>query len=108
MAVRKKHLFSDELRDLGEYGQALGHPARVQILEVLARESKCRFERLCLSLPLSRQTVSYHLRHLVKSGWVTTTEVDHGQSAGYRLRADMIEAASSELMTFCRRLLKAG
>ena len=108
MAVRKKHLFKEDVRELGEYGQALGHPARVQILEVLAQESKCRFERLCLSLPLSRPTVSYHLGHLVKSGWVTTTEVDNGQAAGYQLRAEMIEAASSELMAFCRTLLKAA
>lgn len=108
MAVRKKHLFDWSQQELGEYGQALGHPARVQILELLSRETSCKFEQLNTSLPLSRATVSYHLNHLVKSGWVVTTELNNGRAAGYRLRSEMIQSASVELMAFCKMLMKAA
>ena len=50
--------------------KALGHPARVAILALLARRESCVCGELVLELPLSQSTVSQHLKELKTAGLV--------------------------------------
>lgn len=53
--------------------KALGHPARIQILEILIRESSCLTGDLSGRLPLAPSTVSQHLKVLREAGLVRGT-----------------------------------
>jgi ArsR family transcriptional regulator, arsenate/arsenite/antimonite-responsive transcriptional repressor len=56
---------------LAKYCKALGHPARVQIVRLLADEGACQTGSLVDRLPLAQSTISEHLRILREAGLVT-------------------------------------
>lgn len=56
--------------ELAELGKALGHPARVRILRILARRSACICGDIVEELPLAQSTVSQHLKVLKEAGLV--------------------------------------
>jgi len=51
-------------RELARVSKALGHPARVQILRLLARRGQCVCGDIVRELPLAQSTVSQHLKIL--------------------------------------------
>ena len=55
-----------EVRDLrfAELAKAIGHPARLAILNHLATKKECITNHLVHELPLSQATVSQHLKAL--------------------------------------------
>ena len=55
--------------------KALAHPARVQIVELLARQAECRGADVFAELPLAQSTVSEHLRVLKDAGIVEADPV---------------------------------
>jgi ArsR family transcriptional regulator, arsenate/arsenite/antimonite-responsive transcriptional repressor len=55
---------------LAAMAKALGHPARVRILRLLAHRSTCMTGDLVAELPLAQSTVSEHLRVLRDAGLV--------------------------------------
>jgi ArsR family transcriptional regulator len=56
--------------ELGLFAKALGHPARVKILSVLAGREQCTCGEVVAELPLAQSTVSEHLRILKEAGLV--------------------------------------
>lgn len=56
--------------ELAVLAKALGHPARVKILRILARRSECLCGELVDELPLAQSTVSQHLKILKQAGLV--------------------------------------
>ncbi|MBC8037266.1 MAG: winged helix-turn-helix transcriptional regulator [Rhizobiales bacterium] len=50
--------------------KALGHPARVEILRVLAERGTCICGEVVEVLPLAQSTVSQHLKVLKEAGFV--------------------------------------
>lgn len=56
--------------ELAALAKALGHPARVQILRVLARRTTCICGDLVDALPLAQSTVSQHLKVLKDAGLI--------------------------------------
>lgn len=56
---------------LARYCKALGHPARIRILRVLAGQGSCQTGSLVDQLPLAQSTISEHLRILREAGLVT-------------------------------------
>lgn len=60
--------------ELAAFAKALGHPVRVQILRILARENAHRCCRIVDELPLAQSTVSEHLRILKSTGLVRSNE----------------------------------
>jgi ArsR family transcriptional regulator len=50
--------------------KALGHPARIRIIEYLKQEDRCICGEIVDTLPLAQSTVSQHLKILKKSGLV--------------------------------------
>lgn len=56
--------------ELAGLAKALGHPARVQILRLLARRGRCVCGEIVKELPLAQSTVSQHLKILKETGLV--------------------------------------
>jgi DNA-binding transcriptional ArsR family regulator len=55
---------------LAKYAKALGHPARVAILKLLAQKQTCVCGDIVDELPLSQSTVSQHLKELKGAGLI--------------------------------------
>jgi ArsR family transcriptional regulator len=59
--------------ELSRLAKALGHPARVKILRILARRRECLCGEIVHELPLAQSTVSQHLKILKETGLVRGT-----------------------------------
>jgi DNA-binding transcriptional ArsR family regulator len=70
MGRSKKQVFSADQNRLADLARALGHPARIAILEFLARSNACMCGDIVEELPLSQSTVSQHLRELKNVGLI--------------------------------------
>ncbi|MBD2721621.1 ArsR/SmtB family transcription factor [Hymenobacter armeniacus] len=70
MATHKRQAFTDQEQELAQVAKALGHPARVAIVRLLAQRRACVCGELVLELPLSQSTVSQHLKELKAAGLV--------------------------------------
>jgi ArsR family transcriptional regulator len=57
-------------RELASLAKAVGHPARVLILRLLARRDACVCGEIVDELPLSQSTVSQHLAVLKAAGLI--------------------------------------
>jgi ArsR family transcriptional regulator, arsenate/arsenite/antimonite-responsive transcriptional repressor len=62
----------DDVR-LAQLAKALGHPARIRILRLLAARETCITGDVVAELPLAQSTVSEHLRILREAGLVQAT-----------------------------------
>jgi DNA-binding transcriptional ArsR family regulator len=79
---------------LARMAKALGHPARIAILRVLA-ERACVCGEIVDTLPLAQSTVSQHLKVLKEAGWITG--VIDGPRTCYALDREAIGALRSLL-----------
>lgn len=70
MGKTKTGVFSDAQNELASLAKALGHPARIAILEVLIKKNTCICGDLVEELPLSQSTVSQHLKALKEAGLI--------------------------------------
>ncbi|NRB52274.1 MAG: winged helix-turn-helix transcriptional regulator [Saprospiraceae bacterium] len=64
----KKELFTPEQNRIAGLAKALGHPARIAILEYLLKVDACICGDIVEVLPLSQSTVSQHLKALKEVG----------------------------------------
>mgnify|MGYP004003855523 FL=1 len=62
--------YSDEHIKLARFAKALGHPARVKIMEILANQSCCYSGDIFEELPIARSTLSQPLKELKDSGLI--------------------------------------
>jgi DNA-binding transcriptional ArsR family regulator len=70
MGTSKKEAFSGNQNRLADLAKALGHPARIAILEFLAKKNTCICGDIVDELPLSQATVSQHLAELKRVGLI--------------------------------------
>ena len=70
MAYSKTDQFSESEIQAARVAKALGHPARIAILELLAKKSTCICGDIVNELPLSQSTVSQHLKELKTAGLI--------------------------------------
>lgn len=70
MAINKSTEFGVEAQTLAEFAKAIAHPARIEILKVLAEKNSCICGEIVDVMPLSQSTVSQHLKALKKAGIV--------------------------------------
>ena len=73
MGITKTAGFSDETNSFAGLLKALGHPARLAIVEHLIQKKQCICGELVLELPLSQPTISQHLTELKKAGIIQGT-----------------------------------
>lgn len=79
MGRSKTQAFSSGQNRLAALAKALGHPARIAILEYLGRNDACMCGSIVDALPLSQATVSQHLAVLKEAGLI------HGDIGGPRI-----------------------
>jgi len=72
MAYLKNEAYPENEIMLARFSKALGHPARIVILRHLAsmKECTCCFNILSDKLPISKSTVSQHLKELKNAGLI--------------------------------------
>ncbi|MBI5021772.1 MAG: winged helix-turn-helix transcriptional regulator [Ignavibacteriales bacterium] len=70
MAFSKKSSFDKRQSRVSGYANALSHPARVAILETLAKRKSCICGEIVEVLPLAQSTVSQHLKELREIGLI--------------------------------------
>lgn len=68
MGITKSEHFTDRQNELANVLKALGHPARVAIVEYLIQHKQCICGDIVNELPLSQATISQHLRELKQVG----------------------------------------
>lgn len=68
MGLTKSDNFNTAQNRAAALAKAIGHPARIAILEVLLKKNTCICGDLVDELPLSQSTVSQHLRALKEAG----------------------------------------
>ena len=61
-SIRQEHL--------ARFAKAMGHPARIAILQFIARQEKCYFGDINEELPIAKATVSQHLKELKEAGLI--------------------------------------
>lgn len=66
MGITKTTGFSEETNKMAEILKALGHPARLEIVQFLMKSSSCVCGDIVEVLPLAQSTVSKHLSELKK------------------------------------------
>ncbi len=84
--------------------KALGHPARIAILKILAKRNTCFCGDITEVLPLAQSTVSQHLKAL-KSAGLIKGEVE-GVRTCYCLNPDGIKELKSLLSELSDELIK--
>lgn len=67
--------YSIKQEQLARFAKALGHPARIAILQFLANEKECCFGCIHEELPIAKATVSQHLKELREAGLIRSEEV---------------------------------
>lgn len=70
----KAEVFDKELQELATFAKVISHPARLAILKYLAETKTCISGDISDQLPLSRTTVSQHLKELREIGLIHGTE----------------------------------
>ena len=70
MAITKKSLFIAPQREIANVAKALAHPARVAIIELLAKKGSCICNSIVNELPLAQSTISQHLKALKDAGLI--------------------------------------
>ena len=68
MGATKTDHFTDNQNELAVLAKALGHPARIAIIEYLLRVNTCICGDIVNELPLAQPTVSQHLKELKNAG----------------------------------------
>jgi ArsR family transcriptional regulator len=69
-SMNKAEKFDESLQGLARFAKVISHPARLAILKYLAESKSCISGDISDSLPLSRTTVSQHLKALRDMGLI--------------------------------------
>lgn len=68
MGASKTDHFSDKQNEIATLAKALGHPARIAIVDYLLKVNTCICGDIVNELPLAQPTVSQHLKELKNAG----------------------------------------
>ena len=77
--MNKSEKFDESLQELSRFAKVISHPARLAILKYLAETKSCISGDISDYLPLSRSTVSQHLKELRDIGLI------HGEIDGLKI-----------------------
>jgi len=68
MGATKTDFFTDKQNQVAIMAKAMGHPARIAIIEYLVKVDTCICGDIVNELPLAQPTVSQHLKELKQAG----------------------------------------
>lgn len=66
----KNKQYTTEQKQIARVAKAMGHPARIAILDFLAKQESCYFGDIHEELPIAKATVSQHLKELKDAGLI--------------------------------------
>ncbi len=102
MAISKKEEFGQKEQSLAAFAKAISHPARIAILNVLAKKNECICGEIVEVLPLAQSTVSQHLKELKNAGLIEGS-VD-GPRSCYCINWKAFEKFNTEFASLFTRL----
>ncbi|MPM07953.1 hypothetical protein SDC9_54264 [bioreactor metagenome] len=70
MGATKTEHYTDQQNQIATITKALGHPARIAIIEYLLKVNACICNDIVDELPLAQSTVSQHLKELKNAGLI--------------------------------------
>ena len=70
MGATKTEHFTDKQNSIAILTKALGHPARIAIMEYLIKVDNCICGDIVKELPLAQPTISQHLKELKNAGLI--------------------------------------
>jgi DNA-binding transcriptional ArsR family regulator len=70
MGITKTEHFTTTQNELAILAKAIGHPARIAIIEYLLKTKSCICGDIVNELPLAQPTVSQHLKELKNAGLI--------------------------------------
>ena len=73
MGVTKSAEFTEKQNNIANLAKAIGHPARVAIIEYLMKVDTCICGDIVNELPLAQATISQHLKELKNAGIIKGT-----------------------------------
>ena len=73
MGATKSDLFTKKQNELANMAKAIGHPARIAILQQLIKTNACICGDLVEELGLAQPTISQHLKELKHAGIIQGT-----------------------------------
>ena len=85
MGITRTDLYTDRQNELALWAKALGHPARIAIVEHLLAKNACITGDLVQEIGLAQATISQHLRALRDAGIIRGTI--EGTSVNYCIDA---------------------
>ena len=103
--MNKAEKFDNDLRELASFSRVISHPARLAILKYLAESRTCVSGDISDFIPLSRTTVSQHLKELRNSGLIQG-EIE-GTRINYCLDNSEIEKKYKKLRKYFAVIRKA-
>jgi ArsR family transcriptional regulator len=76
--------------------KALADPRRVAVLQAIADEECCACQHLREQFPVSKATISHHIKELVRAGVIEARR--EGQFLNCLVRREVLEAYAAELL----------
>jgi DNA-binding transcriptional ArsR family regulator len=98
MGLTKTEIFTEKQNKLASMMKALGHPARIAILQLLIKSQACICGHLVEELGLAQATISQHLKELKNVGLIKGTI--EGTSVCYCIDAKVWNQFKSVLQAF--------
>ncbi len=102
MVTAKHELFNEALQEQASLFKALAHPARLQILQFLAKSKNCISGDISEELPLSRTTVNQHLTELKEAGLIKGHV--EGVKMKYCLDGEKVKEMKNHLTSFLEEI----
>ncbi len=73
MGVTKTNIFTKQQNEIALFAKAIGHPARVSILQHIFKANACICGDLVTEIGLAQPTISQHLKELKQLGLIKGT-----------------------------------
>lgn len=99
MGATKTEHFTNKQNSIATLAKALGHPARITIVEYLIKVDTCICGDIVNELPLAQATVSQHLKELKNAGLIK------GNIDGNAICYCIDEKAIEKLQTYFANIL---
>lgn len=96
MGITKSNLFSHDQNELANMAKAIGHPARIAILQHLLQSNQCINSDLVKELGLAQATISQHLKELKSHGIIQGTV--EGTSMCYCINGEVWQALRNNFL----------
>lgn len=102
MGITKTDFFTEQQNQTATIFKALGHPARIAIVEYLLKAKSCICGDIVNEFPLAQPTISQHLKELKNAGIIQGSI--EGKTICYCLNPDIIYHLESIIGTIASEI----